>query len=217
MARRASLFIGLLAQAAISATASPPPNAARLPTSWAKSSTRWGSGSSPRSTLASRCGNWEYEIDLLRVCSPTRWSLISFRGCSHPQCGFGRLLISSLRCRIDFEGTPNTQLLRASLTFPIKLNSSSEPAFLRAHDTRLDRVSSPAGIDGPVYAAFSHTCSPPGIVPPPFGKATSGAVSDVRLTQGAMASLDIAGLGYLIGSHRRRCWTEVWRVVGHLS
>ncbi|KAJ7810859.1 hypothetical protein B0H14DRAFT_2861920 [Mycena olivaceomarginata] len=80
MARRASLFIGLLAQPASSATASPPPNAARLPTSWAKSSTRWGLGSSPRSTLASR------------VCSSTRWSLISFRGCSHPQYGFGPLI-----------------------------------------------------------------------------------------------------------------------------
>jgi hypothetical protein len=78
------------------------------------------------------------------------------------------------------------------LTFPIKLNSSSEPAFLRAHDTRLDRVSSTAGINGTVYeyAAFSHTFSPRGIIVlPPFGKATSGVVNDVRLTQGAMASL----------------------------
>ncbi|KAJ7902899.1 hypothetical protein B0H14DRAFT_2668030 [Mycena olivaceomarginata] len=79
MARLASLFTGLLAQAASSATAShPPPNAARLPTSWAKSSTRWGSGSSPRSTLASRWGNWDCAINLLRVLSSIRWSLISF-------------------------------------------------------------------------------------------------------------------------------------------
>ncbi|KAJ7862025.1 hypothetical protein B0H14DRAFT_2284964, partial [Mycena olivaceomarginata] len=68
--------------------------------------------------------------------------------------------------------------------------------------TRLDRVSSPAGIDGPVYAAFSHTFSPRGIVLPPLGTAHSGAVNDVRLTQGAMAALDSAGLGYLIGPHR---------------
>ncbi|KAJ7301839.1 hypothetical protein DFH08DRAFT_1090048 [Mycena albidolilacea] len=61
----------------------------------------------------------------------------------------------------------------------------------------LDRVASTAGINGTVYAAFSHAFSPRGIVLPPFGKATSGAVNDVRLTQGAMASLDIAGLGYL--------------------
>ncbi|KAJ7700192.1 hypothetical protein B0H14DRAFT_3528229 [Mycena olivaceomarginata] len=135
MARRASLFIGLLAQAAISTTAPPPPNAARLPTSWVKS------------------------FDALGL-------------------GLPDTLVTDI-LSIDFE--------------------ARNPLFF---ELALDRVSSTVGINGTVYAAFGHTCSPRGIVLPPFGKAHSGAVHDVRLTQGAMAALDIAGLGYLIGSHR---------------
>ncbi|KAJ7810513.1 hypothetical protein B0H14DRAFT_3880558 [Mycena olivaceomarginata] len=60
----------------------------------------------------------------------------------------------------------------------------------------LDSVSSTAGINGTVYATFNHTFATP-VVVPPLGKANSGVVPDVLLTQGAIASLDIIPLGYL--------------------
>jgi len=60
----------------------------------------------------------------------------------------------------------------------------------------LDSVSSTAGINNTVYATFNHTFATP-VVVPPLGKANSGTVPDVLLTQGATASLDIIPLGYL--------------------
>ncbi|KAJ7292554.1 hypothetical protein C8J57DRAFT_1266310 [Mycena rebaudengoi] len=60
----------------------------------------------------------------------------------------------------------------------------------------LDRVSTTAGINNTVYATFDHTFATP-VVVPPLGKANSGTVPNVLLTQGAIASLDIIPLGFL--------------------
>ncbi|KAJ6541585.1 hypothetical protein B0H19DRAFT_1173712 [Mycena capillaripes] len=60
----------------------------------------------------------------------------------------------------------------------------------------LDSVTSTAGINDTVYATFNHTFATP-VVVPPLGKANSGVVPDVLLTQGAIASLDIIPLGFL--------------------
>ncbi|KAJ7166510.1 hypothetical protein C8R43DRAFT_196899 [Mycena crocata] len=60
----------------------------------------------------------------------------------------------------------------------------------------IDRVSSTAGINNTVYATFDHTFDTP-VVVPPLGKANSGVVPNVNLTQGAIASLDIIPLGFL--------------------
>ncbi|KAH8824554.1 hypothetical protein DL96DRAFT_1712811 [Flagelloscypha sp. PMI_526] len=60
----------------------------------------------------------------------------------------------------------------------------------------IDSISSKAGINGTVYADFNYTFPKP-IVVPALGKANSGQIPDVLLTQGAIASLDIIPLGYL--------------------
>ncbi|KAJ7641023.1 hypothetical protein FB45DRAFT_899281 [Roridomyces roridus] len=60
----------------------------------------------------------------------------------------------------------------------------------------LDTVASTAGINGTVFASFNHTFST-GIVVPPFGKAKTGVIDNVLLTQGAIASLAIIPLGFL--------------------
>ncbi|KAJ6562773.1 hypothetical protein DFH09DRAFT_1261752 [Mycena vulgaris] len=60
----------------------------------------------------------------------------------------------------------------------------------------IDRVTSTAGIDSTVYATFDHTFATP-VVVPPLGKANSGIISNVNLTLGAIASLDIIPLGFL--------------------
>lgn len=73
------------------------------------------------------------------------------------------------------------------------LHSAQNPLIF---ELTLDSVSSTAGINGTVYATFNHTFATP-VVVPPLGKANSGVVPDVLLTQGAIASLDIIPLGYL--------------------
>ncbi|KAJ7439949.1 hypothetical protein FB451DRAFT_1301104 [Mycena latifolia] len=60
----------------------------------------------------------------------------------------------------------------------------------------IDRVSSTAGINDTVYATFDNTFATP-VVVPALGKANSGTVPNVTLTQGAIASLDIIPLGFL--------------------
>lgn len=60
----------------------------------------------------------------------------------------------------------------------------------------LDRIVTTAGIDEVTYATFDYTFPEP-IVVPIFGTANSGAVPNVLLTRGALASLDIIPLGYL--------------------
>ncbi|KAJ7612663.1 hypothetical protein FB45DRAFT_302356 [Roridomyces roridus] len=60
----------------------------------------------------------------------------------------------------------------------------------------LDTVSSTAGINNTVFASFNHTFST-GIVVPPFGKAQTGVIDNVLLTQGAVATLAIIPLGFL--------------------
>ncbi|KAJ7631702.1 hypothetical protein DFH06DRAFT_1223951 [Mycena polygramma] len=60
----------------------------------------------------------------------------------------------------------------------------------------LDSVTSTAGINNTVYATFNHTFATP-VVVPPLGKANSGVIPNVLLTQGAVASLDIIPLGFL--------------------
>ncbi|KAJ7603633.1 hypothetical protein DFH06DRAFT_1256403 [Mycena polygramma] len=60
----------------------------------------------------------------------------------------------------------------------------------------LDSVTSTAGINTTVYATFNHTFATP-VVVPPLGKANSGVIPNVLLTQGAVASLDIIPLGFL--------------------
>ena len=62
----------------------------------------------------------------------------------------------------------------------------------------IESISTDAGVNGTVYASFSHTF-PTGqkVVVPPLGTASSGMVSNVTLVQGATASLAIIPLGYL--------------------
>ena len=62
----------------------------------------------------------------------------------------------------------------------------------------IESISTDAGVNGTVYASFSHTF-PTGqkVVVPPLGTASSGMISNVTLVQGATASLAIIPLGYL--------------------
>ncbi|KJA28381.1 hypothetical protein HYPSUDRAFT_33747 [Hypholoma sublateritium FD-334 SS-4] len=61
----------------------------------------------------------------------------------------------------------------------------------------LDSVSSQAGLNGTVFATFTHTFPKPGLVVPPLGTKNSGTIDNVLLTQGATASLDIIPFGIL--------------------
>ena len=61
----------------------------------------------------------------------------------------------------------------------------------------LDSVSSQAGLNGTVFATFTHTFPKPGLVVPPLGTKNSGTIDNVLLTQGAIASLDIIPFGVL--------------------
>jgi hypothetical protein len=54
----------------------------------------------------------------------------------------------------------------------------------------IDSVTTSAGLNGTEYAAFSHKFAKP-VVVPPLGKANSGNITNVLLTQGATASLAI--------------------------
>ncbi|KAF9011322.1 hypothetical protein BDQ17DRAFT_1345950 [Cyathus striatus] len=60
----------------------------------------------------------------------------------------------------------------------------------------VDRIDSSAGINNTVFATFNHTFSPP-LVVPILGTKNSGNISNVLLTQGAIASLAIIPLGFL--------------------
>jgi hypothetical protein len=55
----------------------------------------------------------------------------------------------------------------------------------------LDNVSAVAGLNGSIFASFSHTFAKPGLVVPPLGTKNSGTIDNVLLTQGAIAALSI--------------------------
>ncbi|KAJ7862030.1 hypothetical protein B0H14DRAFT_3445004 [Mycena olivaceomarginata] len=160
MARLASLFIGLLAQAAISATASPP---------------------TERRATANLVGQI---IDALGI------GLVTQINASIT----ARKLES---CDRFAEGTQPDTLTTDILSIDFEARN---PLFFEL--TRLDRVSSTAGTNDTVYAAFSTRSPHAASDRAPLGRATFGAVHDVRLTQGAMAALDIAGLGAVVVPRR---------------
>ncbi|KDR85834.1 hypothetical protein GALMADRAFT_132478 [Galerina marginata CBS 339.88] len=60
-----------------------------------------------------------------------------------------------------------------------------------AIELTLDSVSAVAGLNGTVFATFSHTFAKPGLVVPPLGTKNSGTINNVFLPQGAVASLAI--------------------------
>ncbi|KAH7101303.1 hypothetical protein BKA62DRAFT_830342 [Auriculariales sp. MPI-PUGE-AT-0066] len=60
----------------------------------------------------------------------------------------------------------------------------------------IDSISSKASVNGTVYVDFTHTFTPPLIVPI-LGTANSGNITNVLLVQGAIPSLDIIPLGYV--------------------
>ncbi|KAH8824556.1 hypothetical protein DL96DRAFT_1818255 [Flagelloscypha sp. PMI_526] len=60
----------------------------------------------------------------------------------------------------------------------------------------LDKISSKAGVNGTVYAELDYTFPKP-VVIHGSGTAQSGAIPNVRLTQGFEASLFLLDLGYL--------------------
>ncbi|PPQ77555.1 hypothetical protein CVT25_011415 [Psilocybe cyanescens] len=55
----------------------------------------------------------------------------------------------------------------------------------------LDSVDAVAGLNGTIFATFSHTFAKPGLVVPPLGTKNSGTINNVLLPQGADASLAI--------------------------
>jgi len=61
----------------------------------------------------------------------------------------------------------------------------------------LDSVSATAGLNGTIFATFSHTFPSPGLVVPPLGTKNSGTIPNVQLPQGAEASLAIIPFGIL--------------------
>ncbi|KAF9479401.1 hypothetical protein BDN70DRAFT_878778 [Pholiota conissans] len=61
----------------------------------------------------------------------------------------------------------------------------------------LDSVTSQAGLNGTVFATFTHTFPKPGLVVPPLATRNSGTIDNVLLTQGADASLSIIPFGVL--------------------
>ncbi|KAJ8085172.1 hypothetical protein PM082_003958 [Marasmius tenuissimus] len=60
----------------------------------------------------------------------------------------------------------------------------------------LDSVTAKAGLNGTTYAEFTHTFTPP-LVVPILGKKDSPRIENVNLVQGATASLDIIPFGVL--------------------
>ncbi|KAK0465876.1 uncharacterized protein EV420DRAFT_798689 [Desarmillaria tabescens] len=60
----------------------------------------------------------------------------------------------------------------------------------------LDRIVASAGVNNTEYAALDHNFTQP-LVIPFFGRADSGTIQNVLLTQGALASLEIVPLKYL--------------------
>jgi len=61
----------------------------------------------------------------------------------------------------------------------------------------LDSVNAVAGLNGTIFATFSHTFAKPGLVVPPLGIKNSGTIDNVMLPQGADASLAIIPFGIL--------------------
>ncbi|PPR05339.1 hypothetical protein CVT26_011602 [Gymnopilus dilepis] len=61
----------------------------------------------------------------------------------------------------------------------------------------LDSVSAVAGLNGTIFASFSHTFAKPGLVVPPLGTKNSGTIDNVLLPLGAVNSLDIIPFGVL--------------------
>jgi len=61
----------------------------------------------------------------------------------------------------------------------------------------LDSVSAEAGLNGTIFATFSHTFPPPGLVVGPLATKNSGTIDNVSLPQGAEASLVIVPFGVL--------------------
>ncbi|KAH9486121.1 hypothetical protein JR316_0000185 [Psilocybe cubensis] len=61
----------------------------------------------------------------------------------------------------------------------------------------LDSVSAVAGLNGTIFATFSHTFPAPGLVVPPLATKNSGIINNVMLPQGAEASLVIVPFGIL--------------------
>ncbi|KJA28382.1 hypothetical protein HYPSUDRAFT_33750 [Hypholoma sublateritium FD-334 SS-4] len=61
----------------------------------------------------------------------------------------------------------------------------------------LDSVSAVAGLNGTIFATFSHTFPFPGLVVNPLGTKNSGTINNVSLPQGTVASLAIIPFGVL--------------------
>ncbi|PPR02350.1 hypothetical protein CVT24_011694 [Panaeolus cyanescens] len=55
----------------------------------------------------------------------------------------------------------------------------------------IDSVTSQAGLNGTVFATFTHTFPKPGLVVPPLGTKNSGTINNVQLPLGATAALSI--------------------------
>ncbi|KAF9055779.1 hypothetical protein BJ165DRAFT_444432 [Panaeolus papilionaceus] len=55
----------------------------------------------------------------------------------------------------------------------------------------LDSVTASAGLNGTVFATFTHTFAKPGLVVPPLGTKNSGTINNVQLPLGATAALSI--------------------------
>ncbi|KAH9486120.1 hypothetical protein JR316_0000184 [Psilocybe cubensis] len=61
----------------------------------------------------------------------------------------------------------------------------------------LDSVSAVAGLNGTIFATFTHTFPKPGLVVPPLATKNSGLINNVQLPQGGEASLSIIPFGIL--------------------
>lgn len=60
----------------------------------------------------------------------------------------------------------------------------------------IERIVSKAGLNGTVYSSFDHTFAKP-VVIKPFKTVNTGNIPNVKLVQGALASLDIIPVGKL--------------------
>ncbi|KAJ7618038.1 hypothetical protein FB45DRAFT_1034278 [Roridomyces roridus] len=61
----------------------------------------------------------------------------------------------------------------------------------------VDSVNAAAGLNGTNLASFQHTFDPHAVVVPPLGKANSGNITNVLLTQGVTNSLNFVPFGVL--------------------
>ncbi|KAJ7768850.1 hypothetical protein B0H16DRAFT_1452776 [Mycena metata] len=103
----------------------------------------------------------------------------------------------------------------------LQLSISFEAQNPLLFELTLDRVTTSAGLNGTTYASFDHSFSKP-VVVPPLGKANSGNVTNVPLTQGVDASLAIIPFGVLDlqeGGFRVICVKHLrhrWRPTGDI-